>query len=185
MHRRRKDPPTVEEVAQCQWWWNFPKENPPHVMQLDLSNNQIMHAQGAGGVFDPADWPGEWAPCIPPEKREDVLCNLCGLTCNLEGSWDEDGGLIKAVVQGGYNSTPGNGNGALDDSTSYQFSICEFCLDWLFEQFVIPVAASDNMESKVWKPAAERVAADDWRRMKNEFSTESTKREAARTAKRR
>ncbi len=182
--RRPRKPPTVEEVSQCQWWWNFPNGAAPHVMQFDVSNGQIihadLHADHGSIVFSPEDWPGEWAPCSPPEKQEDVLCNLCGFTCALESDWDEEGGLIKAVVCGGYNSTPGNGHGALDDSTSYQFSICEFCLDWLFGQFVLPVAASDNMESEVWKPAAERVAADDWRKMKNEFFAESSKRANAR-----
>ncbi len=80
-----------------------------------------------------------------PDLRE-PLCNLCGLTCMLwgrdTGVVDADG-LVAAKVSGGYASTPGNGNGALDDMTTYSFSLCEFCLDWLFAQFHVPVTVGD------------------------------------------
>jgi len=129
---------------------------------------------------------GEW--CSPVK---DVLCNLCGLSCRLRGgdlernSFDSASGLIEARVSGGYDSTPGNGCGALDDTTAYTFSLCEFCCDWLFAQFKIPVATTKYMdgdapEDEPWRPAAERVAADDWRGMKAEFAAEAALRAAAR-----
>lgn len=122
------------------------------------------------------------------EAEADALCNLCGLSCMLydRGTPFELGGLIRKTVDGGYESTPGNGSGALDDMTGYTFSLCEFCLDWLFAQFVIPVALEDvdNPEYReTWRPAAERVATDDWRRMKTEFRVEAERRALARSAK--
>lgn len=121
----------------------------------------------------------------------DPLCNLCGLTCVL-GCDDHPckgpHGLINKVIMGGYESTAGNGHGALDDITSYRFSLCEFCLDWLFGQFRIPVMqgeymAFDNIitgEGEVWRPAAQRVAEDEWRSMKKEFQAEHDRRAEAR-----
>jgi hypothetical protein len=121
-------------------------------------------------------------------------CNLCGEPCALGTSRETydgqlaQGGLLDAKVTGGYESTPGNGSGALDDMTRYGFSLCEFCLDWLFQQFKIPVKTDDYMtddqflppaEQKplpAWKSAAQRVEEDDWRRFKEEFRIESTRR---------
>ena len=132
------------------------------------------------------------------DKKAETLCNLCGLPCTLGGDPYPDfrAGLISAVVQGGYESTAGNGYGALDDMTSYNFSLCEFCLDWLFSQFKIPVEVKDYMGSsggydfedpntkpwkpEPWKPAADRVNEDDWRKMKDEFFSEFNKRNEAR-----
>lgn len=115
-------------------------------------------------------------------RDEDILCNLCGHSCLLhEPSYSELNGLIKARVHGGYSSTPGNGFGALDDTTAYTFSMCEFCLDWLFTQFKIPVKTTDYLNSddpkpEPWRPAAQRVAEDSWRKMKDEFYNESSRR---------
>lgn len=112
------------------------------------------------------------------------LCNLCGLTTALEeGPMADYGGLIDASVGGGFNSTPGNGNGALDDMTSYRFSLCEFCCDWLFERFQIPpqVSNTGDSEPEVFRPAFFRVQEDNWRKMKHEFLVEKTRRDAART----
>jgi hypothetical protein len=124
------------------------------------------------------------------------LCNLCGLSCaapNLSFSKEqEDLGLIECVVSGGYDSTPGNGEGALDDTIAYEFSLCEFCLDWLFVQFKIPVAVSDYpicespgfSKSKFdWIPAKDRVVNDHWRKMKKVFFDEFEKRNQARELK--
>lgn len=120
------------------------------------------------------------------EPLEDVLCNLCGYSCaqRFDAETHELGGPVKARVSGGYSSTPGNGDGALDDTTSYHFSLCEFCLDWLFSQFKIPVVTTNYMDGDApdepWRPAAERVAADDWRKMKSEFAAEAARRAAGR-----
>ena len=123
----------------------------------------------------------------PEENFEDVACNLCGLSCVLRGNaadLSQNGGLIDARVSGGYDSTPGNGCGALDDTTAYTFSLCEFCCDWLFARFVVPVATTKYMEGDApdepWKPAAERIAVDDWRGMKAEFAKEAERRAASR-----
>lgn len=120
------------------------------------------------------------------KEKEDVSCNLCGLSCGLgtPGHPAHDmGGLINARVSGGYESTPGNGCGALDDCTSYSFSMCEFCLDWLFTQFKIPVNAASYTDSEieVWRPAVVRVAQDDWRKMKDRFCAEAERRSKARS----
>lgn len=114
-------------------------------------------------------------------------CNLCGLTCDLGTQDRQDGpswqgGLLGVSVMGGYESTPGNGCGALDDGTSYGFSLCEFCLDWLFEQFRVPVDVQDVHidPTEAWRPAAQRVADDEWRTYKHEFFAEKNRRDAAR-----
>jgi len=111
-------------------------------------------------------------------------CNLCGLPCSAgKGRHiDHEAGLIDASVTGGYESTPGNGYGALDDASTYRFSLCEFCLDWLFSQFKVPVVVNDYTagRSEVWCPAAERVKKDDWRTGKDVFFKEAARREKAR-----
>ena len=118
-------------------------------------------------------------------------CNLCGLPCDIYGSIPEEirtpSGLIDAKVTGGYDSTPGNGFGALDDCTQYQFSLCEWCLDWLFEQFIISPetkeigAFSADGDKEEWKPARQRVEEDDWRTLKKEFAEEYKRRNQARS----
>lgn len=115
----------------------------------------------------------------------DVLCNLCGLSCSLtsdNGTQLELAGLIDARVLGGYHSTPGNGHGALDDMTELHFSLCEFCLDWLFQCFRVPVAqfCNINMRAEEWKPAVERVEQDEWRSMKDAFLRRKVERDKAR-----
>ena len=64
---------------------------------------------------------------------KDFLCNWCDESCSIGPEDNEHNpntphGMIDACVRGHYNSTPGNGYGALDDITSYRFSLCEFCL---------------------------------------------------------
>jgi hypothetical protein len=91
-------------------------------------------------------------------------------------------------VLGHYASTPGNGHGALDDTTAYKFSLCEWCLDWLFTQFKIPPVVREwyfdgrRGKPEEWRPAAQRVSEDDWRTFKKEFSEEAAKRDAARSS---
>jgi len=119
-----------------------------------------------------------------------MTCNLCGLSCRLTGpgsDFNELSGLIDCKVSGGYDSTPGNGAGALDDTTQYEFSLCEFCLDWLFVQFKVPVEVSDYMNpdspKEKWVSAKDRVCKDDWRGMKTVFFDEFKKRNQARELK--
>lgn len=59
---------------------------------------------------------------------EDIICNKCGNSCFGEMNYN---GLIEAEVSGGYDSTH------LLDGESYQFSICESCLDEIFNSFKI------------------------------------------------
>lgn len=120
--------------------------------------------------------------------RAERFCNLCGLSCTVgKGSGGEDrhGGLVKARVSGGYESTPGNGDGALDDCTSYGFDLCEWCCDWLFGQFKLPVRLGRYMGGDAdgeppFRPAAQRVAEEDWRSQKDRFAAEYERRSAAR-----
>jgi hypothetical protein len=129
------------------------------------------------------------------KSGKETLCNLCGLSCQLptgpNDGWVEDYGLIDCRVMGGYSSTPGNGHGALDDCDEYGFSICEFCLDWLFGQFKIPPtvevsACGDRQTPRVfekWKSAEQRVKEDDWRGFKEEFFTNKKRHDKARSAR--
>jgi len=121
----------------------------------------------------------------------ELKCNLCGLSCAVgcDGSPAMgNSGLLEETVSGGYKSTPGNGHGAFDDCMSYTFSLCEFCLDWLFEQCQIPPRLASYMggdpepqDPEVWRSASDRVAQDDWRKMKQEFTDERDKRSRSRS----
>ncbi len=96
---------------------------------------------------------------------EPILCNLCGLSGSDLGEGTPNFGIFHGVeleARGGYASTPGNGDGALDDCTSYHFRLCEFCLDFLFSNAVIPPKVWDDGQEE-FRPAKERVAQDDWR----------------------
>jgi hypothetical protein len=110
------------------------------------------------------------------------VCNFCGESCLLGAYGDLHG--LAAEVRGGYFSTPGNGVGALDDGSRYSFRVCEFCLDWLFTGFRVPVLVVDYINYDVpkedWKPAAQRVREDEWRGNKEAFFKESERRAALR-----
>jgi hypothetical protein len=123
-----------------------------------------------------------------------ATCNLCGLSCVLgcEGHpASGPHGLVGQAVYGGYESTPGNGHGALDDMTSYRFSLCEWCLDWLFQQFKAPVEvreysawdASPIGDPKPFVPAEGRVNGNPRLSMRREFFEEKARRDAARSAR--
>lgn len=67
----RDIPPTVEEVKECQYWWNFPPSGgPPHILNLDVDDflTEVEVIYNGGWVFSPEDYPGKWAPCIPPKE---------------------------------------------------------------------------------------------------------------------
>lgn len=116
--------------------------------------------------------------------KKEMFCNMCGKTCAmcLDGDeYFENEGLILAKVSGGYPSTPGNGDGALDDMTQYEFSICEFCLDFMFSNFVIPPKVSENITKQMtFVPAEKRVAQDEWREDKDNFYKRKSERDFAR-----
>lgn len=65
---RRSQSPTVDEVRRCQWWWNFGPVTAPQVLRLDVDDDgAIVDVDSSGSYpFEPADWPGDWAPCLPP-----------------------------------------------------------------------------------------------------------------------
>ena len=104
-------------------------------------------------------------------------CNICGHTCKLAGNKELYG--LQTEVNGGYHSTPGNGDGALDDLMNYKFSICEFCLDDLFQDFIIPVKLDDGDGDRhiEFKPAAQRIQEDVWRKDKFSFIAEYSQRQ--------
>jgi hypothetical protein len=114
---------------------------------------------------------------------EATLCNLCGETCALNEDPLDLGGLIDARVSGGYFSTPGNGNGALDDMTTYTFSLCEFCLDWLFAQCQRQVKVINYDGDEKWASAEERLRADSWRQGRERTLAEIRRRADLRGAK--
>lgn len=138
------------------------------------------------GVEEPLET--EWLQSLSvfqaiERDKIDPLCNLCGQSCNFHADVKQPDGLVYQKVVGGFDSTPGNGSGALDDTCEYTFSLCEFCLDWLFTQFKIPPEVrclSDYGEMEPWRPAAQRVAEDDWRKGKQRFYDEAARRAATR-----
>lgn len=120
--------------------------------------------------------------------RVKPLCNMCGLSCaspHFDVGQTDPMGLVGCTVQGGYDSTPGNGCGALDDMSSYTFSLCEFCLDRLFVRFKHPPVVTCHHDDLVeaWQPAEQRVREDDWRKDKDAFFKEQARRDAAREDK--
>ena len=123
------------------------------------------------------------------DEKRFPLCNACGLSTALPdydgppGIVEYPGGLIGAAVDGGFSSTPGNGWGALDDCTVYSFSLCEFCCDALMATFVIPPVVRDTVEhdvTEVFRPAAQRVREDAWRKDGGEYTWEADRRAALR-----
>jgi hypothetical protein len=122
-----------------------------------------------------------------PSEIEAVVCNMCGLSCALgeKTPLASNYGLIHARVSGGYCSTAGNGDGALDDGTTYVFSLCEFCLDHIFGKFQVPVKVGSYFNSSVevedeWIPAQERIKRDAWRQGEQHFFEEKRRHDVAR-----
>ena len=124
-----------------------------------------------------------------PQKQEPdrsvPTCHLCGLSCRLgQHERANSGGLERHTVTGNYDSTPGNGDGCLDDLSSYTFSLCEWCLDWLFAKMPIPPIVRDDIPGgntqAVFRPAAQRVGEDTWREDKEGFAREKALRDDAR-----
>lgn len=96
------------------------------------------------------------------QEEKEVLCNMCGHSCVLyveDTGRNHIGGMIDQIVHGGFFSTAGNGYGALDDMSFYKFSLCEFCLDWMFSNFKIPVREyCDAFDEEIeFKPAKQRI----------------------------
>lgn len=102
-------------------------------------------------------------------------CNWCGCSCASPEGHNYIGETLR--VRGGYDSTPGNGHGALDDGDEYSFTLCEFCLDHLFTQFRQPPTVVPPI---AFRPAAVRVRDDAWRGGKDAFYAEQDRRAMAR-----
>lgn len=73
-------------------------------------------------------------------NKEEKFCNMCSMTLYMEpghssGMADFNHGLVEAKVIGQYMSPI---HGGLNDLQDYTFSLCEFCLNHLFQKFVIP-----------------------------------------------
>ncbi len=81
----RKDPPNDDERRACQiWWLRSSKSSNIHIVMFDRRGGAALidYSTSAyldilewmdtdpGPHFDPNDWPGEWAPCLPPERKE-------------------------------------------------------------------------------------------------------------------
>lgn len=117
---------------------------------------------------------------------DEILCNLCGHSCYLPGDCNGNSGLIEQKVMGGYDSTPGNGCGALGDMTQYTFSLCEFCLDFLFTNFVIPPKQryvfndEDSVEEQFVGAEQMMIKNLTYKRFKEHFYNEANKRTSAR-----
>lgn len=66
----RKEPPTVEDVRQHQYWWNKSADGQPSVLDFDLDLCSELKCPPVvvceGERFNPSDWGEYWAPCIPP-----------------------------------------------------------------------------------------------------------------------
>lgn len=150
-----------------------------------LDRNWLGTEQREQSPQVPGSTPGPSVDRTSASSGPEPLCNLCGLTCHLNDGSPASGehGLINARVSGGYASTPGNGNGALDDGDTYTFSLCEFCLDWLFSRFQRPVAIRCYLSGETvdWQPAHQRVALDDWRKQKAAFVAEARRRDEHRS----
>lgn len=106
-----------------------------------------------------------------------VRCNLCGEPCGhvVSSGALYEMGLIRCTVSGGFEST------ALDDGATYTFSLCEFCLDWLFTQMRTPpvvgsYVGGDGEPPGPFRPAAARVREV----RKKAFFDESLRRQALR-----
>lgn len=109
-------------------------------------------------------------------------CNWCGLGSPVKRG-ECNTGMFDFSVMGGYDSTPGNGEGALDDMDSYQFSLCEFCIDHMFGQFKVAPKVVEEGREVPFQPAEKRVREDEWRKMKEEFFLKFKKRNEARQKK--
>src|SRR4051812_41653332 len=67
-------------------------------------------------------------------------CNRCGWSMKATEECEDNSphGLVEARVGGGYHSFH------LMDCTTYVFSICEWCLRQLFDEFKVPPTVNDR-----------------------------------------
>lgn len=112
--------------------------------------------------------------------RKISVCNMCGESTILALEPVVDiGGLDNCEVIGGYFSS------ALEDCSKYKFSICEFCLDYLFERFKIPpkIFCTIDGDYRKFTTAKERFQTSNQKKLATEFFEEYEKRNKVRTMK--
>jgi hypothetical protein len=73
----RKEPPTIEEVKKCRYWWNSGQDSEPCIVELYISfrgelccgfdETLLKHIPL---VLD--NYYKLWAPCIPPRMQEQI-----------------------------------------------------------------------------------------------------------------
>lgn len=67
----KKNVPTVDEVRECQWWWNKSEDTEPFILQLDVDDDVIEVLEGIGfEPLNPNNWGEYWSPAIPPAFEE-------------------------------------------------------------------------------------------------------------------
>ena len=74
---------------------------------------------------------------IKKEMIEDIICNGCGNSLKDDDVQDFHG-LQDACVHGGYGAK-------LGDGVSYHFSLCEDCLNDMFNKFKIPPEVNNSI----------------------------------------
>lgn len=92
---------------------------------------------------------------------EDTLCNFCGdsmmLPCgNDPSAMPTPHGLVNARVSGGYFSEH------LLDLVTYQFSLCEKCLRFIFDRCKVPVTVSNEGEKQHYSEEKELFEYNLW-----------------------
>ena len=75
----RKEPPTVEEIKVCRYWWRrqaAPTFALPVLRDLffDVSSGEIMIDVGDSLYKLEPHAGDEWAPCMPPDESDDPEC---------------------------------------------------------------------------------------------------------------
>ena len=71
MMKWRKEPPTVEEVRQCRYWWfRDAQDKRSQVFCLGLFKGGQIHVQKHYGweKIVLTEWDGEWCPIPEPEE---------------------------------------------------------------------------------------------------------------------
>jgi len=71
------------------------------------------------------------------EVVDDIICNRCGESCRHPSLSCNAYGLVEAEVSGGFGAR-------LGDMVRYTFSICERCLEQLFDGFKHPPEITAN-----------------------------------------
>ena len=77
---------------------------------------------------------------VTEEYVEDILCNKCGKSLKQPSGCQNFCGLEEVSVRGNYDSP------VLGDMAIYYFSLCEYCLQELFDAFTIPVNSYNPMD---------------------------------------